>query len=89
MAHPKTSLLLVLAYLSSTALGLADEVDEYVAREMQARRIPGLAFAVIEDGKVIMKRAYGPPTWRRIPPCVLTAYSSCPQLLNPSPQRPS
>jgi D-alanyl-D-alanine carboxypeptidase len=36
-----------------------DQIDVYIAREMQARRIPGVAIAVIDKGKVILKRAYG------------------------------
>src|SRR5258708_18795418 len=36
-----------------------DRVDEYVKREMETRKVPGLAFAVIENGRVIADGAYG------------------------------
>jgi len=38
--------------------GQADLIDAYITREMQARRIPGLALAVVERGKVTLKRAF-------------------------------
>ncbi len=34
-------------------------MDEYVVGEMAARRIPGLALAVIDHGKVVKEKAYG------------------------------
>ncbi len=40
-------------------IALTDQIDAYIAREMQARRIPGVAIAVIDKGKVILKKAYG------------------------------
>jgi CubicO group peptidase (beta-lactamase class C family) len=36
-----------------------DQTDSYITREMQARRIPGAAIAVIDKGKVILEKAYG------------------------------
>src|SRR4051794_30742506 len=39
--------------------GHADNVDEYLAAQMQRRQIPGLALAVIRDGKPIKTRGYG------------------------------
>jgi CubicO group peptidase (beta-lactamase class C family) len=36
-----------------------ERIDAYIAQKMQARRIPGLALAVVEDGQVILKKAYG------------------------------
>ena len=35
------------------------KVDEYIRAEMQAQQIPGLALAVIKDGKIIIARGYG------------------------------
>ena len=46
---------LALALLASSA----DEIDGYVRAVMEERRIPGLAFAVVRDGEVLIKRAYG------------------------------
>jgi CubicO group peptidase (beta-lactamase class C family) len=40
-------------------LAQTDQIDAYINREMQARRIPGVAIAVIQNGKVILKKAYG------------------------------
>jgi len=37
----------------------ADPVDEYIAREMAARRIPGVALAVVRDGVVVKLQGYG------------------------------
>ena len=34
-------------------------VDEYIRAEMQAQQIPGLALAVIKDGKMLIARGYG------------------------------
>src|SRR5262245_15199448 len=47
--------------LSQTAVQPAqnDQIDAYITSEMQTRRIPGAAIAVVEKGKVILKRAYG------------------------------
>ena len=36
-----------------------DSIDAYVAREMQTRRIPGAAVAVVEHGAVTFKKGYG------------------------------
>ena len=35
------------------------KVDEYIRAEMQAQQIPGLALAVIKEGKMIIARGYG------------------------------
>lgn len=40
-------------------LAQTDQIDAYIAREMKTRHIPGVAIAVIEKGKVILKKAYG------------------------------
>ncbi|MGH7461500.1 MAG: serine hydrolase domain-containing protein [Longimicrobiales bacterium] len=44
------------AQVSSRAAATIDSIIRY---EMQQRRVPGLAIAVVENGKVIYKRAYG------------------------------
>ena len=36
-----------------------NDLDAYVRQEMTTRKIPGLAFALVDHGKVITKRAYG------------------------------
>jgi CubicO group peptidase (beta-lactamase class C family) len=35
------------------------QVDDYVARQMQKYRIPGLALAVVRDGKILKLKGYG------------------------------
>jgi CubicO group peptidase (beta-lactamase class C family) len=35
------------------------KVDEYIRAEMHAQQIPGLALAVIKDGKMVIARGYG------------------------------
>jgi CubicO group peptidase (beta-lactamase class C family) len=37
----------------------ADPVDRYIKAQMQKRHIPGLAVAVVKDGKVVKTAAYG------------------------------
>lgn len=37
----------------------ADEIDDYLAREMAARKIPGLAFAIARDGAVVREGSFG------------------------------
>jgi CubicO group peptidase (beta-lactamase class C family) len=50
--------LIVFPLLASGIL-LADSVDDYVKREMEAKHIPGMAVVVLKDGKVIKQKAYG------------------------------
>ena len=35
------------------------DLDEYVARSMKAFEVPGMAVAIVKDGKVVMLRGYG------------------------------
>lgn len=37
----------------------ADQVDEYINAEMQKRKIPGLALAVVREGKTVKAKGYG------------------------------
>ncbi len=37
----------------------ADQIDEYVRTEMKNRRIPGMALAIVKDGKAVKQQAYG------------------------------
>ena len=37
----------------------ADEIDDYIQREIRGQRIPGLALAVLKDGKVVKMAGYG------------------------------
>jgi CubicO group peptidase (beta-lactamase class C family) len=42
-----------------TSPARADTIDDYVARQMQTLRLPGLALAVVRGGKVVTLRSYG------------------------------
>lgn len=53
----KALFLLPVLFLAVSAR--ADKVDDLVARAMKARHIPGLALAVLRDGKPIKLKAYG------------------------------
>jgi CubicO group peptidase (beta-lactamase class C family) len=37
----------------------SDALDAYIQHEMEAQKIPGVAFAVIDHGKIVEERAYG------------------------------
>jgi D-alanyl-D-alanine carboxypeptidase len=43
----------------SLRFAVADDVDDYIRAQMTARRIPGLALAVVRDGKLVKQQAYG------------------------------
>ncbi|MGQ0739646.1 MAG: serine hydrolase [Bacteroidota bacterium] len=43
----------------STPAFIRDSLDSYVQRGMQQWQIPGLAIAIIKDGKVILSKGYG------------------------------
>jgi len=43
----------------SHAGGLPDDLDQYIASGMKAWKIPGLAIAVVKDGKTILIKGYG------------------------------
>jgi D-alanyl-D-alanine carboxypeptidase len=49
---------LLLFALGASAL-LGDEVDNLIRAEMTKRRIPGLALAVVRDGKIVKQAGYG------------------------------
>jgi D-alanyl-D-alanine carboxypeptidase len=44
---------------TSVQAAQTDKLDSYITQHMQARRIPGLAIAVVEDGTLTLKKAYG------------------------------
>jgi len=51
--------LLFLLLLLAPALLRADEVDDYVEKQLKAKHLPGLSLAVVKDGKVIKAKGYG------------------------------
>ncbi len=38
---------------------VTDSLDKYIQREMAAQNLPGLAIAIVKDGKVIVSKGYG------------------------------
>ncbi len=50
---------LALTLVVPTTALRADEVDDYVRREMDGRRIPGAAIAVVKDGALVKIKSYG------------------------------
>lgn len=57
LASSLSTLFLAAAALSQPAVPA--QIDEYVRAEMEKERVPGLAIAVVQDGKVIGAKGYG------------------------------
>ncbi len=61
--HKRTPAILVLILLLSTTCLAQDsfekKIDEYLRTQMQAQQIPGVALAVVRDGKIVLARGYG------------------------------
>jgi D-alanyl-D-alanine carboxypeptidase len=55
----RTLLPIIVLSLIATSTARADQVDDYIRQTMQKRRIPGLALAVVKDGKVVKAKGYG------------------------------
>ena len=53
------SLILLLSISCLAQNSVETKVDEYIRAEMQTQQIPGLALAVIKDGKMLIARGYG------------------------------
>ncbi|GAB3799702.1 hypothetical protein GCM10028819_23580 [Spirosoma humi] len=51
--------LTVLTLLSLVSESRADELDEFIRKQMQKRHIPGLSIAIIQDGKISKAKGYG------------------------------
>ncbi len=45
--------------LVAQASWIRDSLDIYIARSMKTEQVPGLAIAVVQDGKVVLQRTYG------------------------------
>jgi CubicO group peptidase (beta-lactamase class C family) len=48
------ALMLPIVLVSAQPAFITDSLDTYITREMQRWNIPGLAIAIIKDGKVIL-----------------------------------
>jgi CubicO group peptidase (beta-lactamase class C family) len=49
----------VLVAFATLSLARADEVDDYVAVEIERQKIPGISIAVLRDGEIVKARGYG------------------------------
>jgi CubicO group peptidase (beta-lactamase class C family) len=49
----------VLSLVSIVYQGRADDLDEFIRKQMQKRHVPGLSIAIIQDGKLIKAKGYG------------------------------
>jgi D-alanyl-D-alanine carboxypeptidase len=59
MRHRRLAGLLALVVFGGAVAAGADPTDDFVRKEMQKQRIPGLALAVVKKGVVIKAAAYG------------------------------
>ena len=56
------ALLAFILLLSATCLAqesFENKIDEYLRTQMKAQQIPGVALAVVKDGKIVLARGYG------------------------------
>ena len=49
----------VFSWLIAAAAASADEVDDFIIAQLRVQRIPGLALAVVKDGRVVKVAGYG------------------------------
>jgi len=59
MKPGRASALILCVLVSITAFAQNDPADDYIDAQMKAFHLPGLALAVVKDGKVIKARGYG------------------------------
>jgi D-alanyl-D-alanine carboxypeptidase len=52
-------LIITLIGLITTCSSHADQIDDYVRREMRRQHIPGLSLGVVKDGRIIKAKGYG------------------------------
>lgn len=53
------TILSCLLFVAPIVRAQADKVDDYIKSEMKKRQIPGVALAIIKDGKVVKMKGYG------------------------------
>ena len=57
--HATLTLLLLLSTTCLAQDSSATRIDDYIRAEMKSQQIPGVALAVVKDGKVVLARGYG------------------------------
>ena len=53
------TLVLIAAALPTLLAAHGDAIDAYVRSELAARRLPGVALAVVKDGRIVKTAGYG------------------------------
>lgn len=53
------SSILITSYAFAQPAFVTDSLDNYIQREMQRWDIPGMAVAIVKDGKVVVSKGYG------------------------------
>lgn len=53
------TLLLLLSITCLAQDGVSTKIDDFIRAEMQTQKIPGMAVAVVKDGKIMLARGYG------------------------------
>lgn len=51
--------LFTLSFLFAASPAQADEIDDFVLRQMEQFHVPGLAMAIVRDGKIVRTEEYG------------------------------
>jgi len=59
VSRVRRALVVTALVLAAASPACADAIDDYIRGEMTARRIPGLALAVVRDGTVVKLQGYG------------------------------
>lgn len=61
MSRLKSFLLISLFLITTSLQGQADlkKIDEYIAKAQKDWNVPGLAVAIVKDGKVVLSKGYG------------------------------
>lgn len=52
-------LFVALLFVSTVSAQATDKIDDYIREEMQKSNIPGIALAVIKEGKLVKSKTYG------------------------------
>ena len=53
------SSILVIFVIATVARAAADELDDFISKEMQTQRIPGVAVAIVQRDRILVRRDYG------------------------------
>ncbi|WP_461112594.1 serine hydrolase domain-containing protein [Spirosoma jeollabukense] len=57
--RPLLRSIIVLSLLTLISEGRADDLDDFIKKQLQKRHVPGLSIAIIQDGKIVKAKSYG------------------------------